>query len=162
MAIRIQGNTVIDDSRNFFGNTISGNTITVSAFTANVNVSNNYLVAPALKGYSEFISANATTTGATTLDLSSSNFFNLTLTGNTTFTFSNPPSGASGRMFSFTIVAKQDATGGRTISWPAGSKYAGGVVPPATTTANAVDIWSGMTYDGGTSYIISLSVKDAK
>lgn len=159
MAIRIQGNTVIDDSRNFFGNTISGNTITVSAFTANVNVSNNYLVAPSLKGYSEFISANAATTGVTTLDLSSSNFFNLTLTGNTTFSFTNAP---SGRMFSFTIVAKQDATGGRTITWPTGSRYAGGLVPPATTTANAIDIWSAMTYDGGTTYIISLSVKDAK
>ena len=75
-----------------------------------------------------------------------------------TFTFSNPP---SGRAFSFTVVAKQDATGGRTITWPAGSKYAGAVTPPATTTANAVDIWSVMTYDAGSTYIVSLAVKNA-
>jgi len=111
-----------------------------------------------LRNYSEFISANTATTGATTLDLSTANFFNLTLTGNTTFSFSNPP---AGRMMSFTIAAKQDATGGRTITWPASAKYAGGVVPPATTTANAIDIWSLMTYDGGTSWIVSLSVKGA-
>ena len=111
-----------------------------------------------LRNYSEYISANTATTGATTLDLSTANFFNLTLTGNVTFSFSNPP---AGRMMSFTIAAKQDATGGRTITWPGTAKYAGGVVPPATTTANATDIWSAMTYDGGTSYIVSLSVKAA-
>lgn len=111
-----------------------------------------------LRSYDEYINANTATTGATTLDISSGNFFNLTLTGNTTFTFSNPP---TSRMVSFTIVAKQDATGGRTITWPSGTKWPGGVAPPATTTANAIDIWSVMTYDGGTTWIASLSVKDA-
>jgi hypothetical protein len=109
-----------------------------------------------LKSYNEYINANTASTGATTLDLSSGNFFNLTLTGNVTFTYSNVP---VGRMVSFTIAAKQDATGGRTITWPTGTKWAGGVVPPATTSANALDIWSVMTYDGGTNYISSLSVK---
>lgn len=111
-----------------------------------------------LRSYNEYINANTATTGATTLDISSGNFFNLTLTGNTTFTFSNAP---SSRMVSFTIVAKQDATGGRTITWPSGTKWPGGVAPPATTTANAIDIWSVMTYDGGTTWIASLSVKNA-
>jgi hypothetical protein len=111
-----------------------------------------------LRNYCEYISANTATTGATTLDLSTANFFNLTLTGNVTFTFSNPP---SGKMMSFTIAAKQDATGGRTITWPASTKWPGASVPPATTTANAVDIWSVMTYDGGTTYVASLSVKNA-
>ena len=64
-------------------------------------------------------------------------------------------------MVSATLVAKQDATGGRTITWPAGTKYAGAVSPPATTNANAVDIWSIMTYDAGNTYIVSLSVKNA-
>jgi hypothetical protein len=109
-----------------------------------------------LKSYNEYINANTASTGATTIDLSSGNFFNLTLTGNVTFTYSNVP---SGRMVAFTIVAKQDATGGRTITWPSGTKWPGGVAPPATTSANAIDIWSVMTYDGGTSYVSSLSVK---
>jgi hypothetical protein len=109
-----------------------------------------------LRSYDEYINANTASTGATTLDLSSGNFFNLTLTGNVTFTYSNVP---TGRMVAFTIVAKQDATGGRTITWPSGTKWPGGVAPPATTSANAIDIWSVMTYDGGTSYVSSLSVK---
>jgi hypothetical protein len=139
------------------GTVFTANTTALAA-SANLAMSNNYIVAPALKAYSEFVTTNAASTGATTLDLSASNFFNLTLTGNVTFTFSNSP---SGRAFSFTIVAKQDATGGRTITYPAGSKYAGAVTPPATTTANAVDIWSVMTYDAGSTYIVSLAVKNA-
>ena len=139
------------------GTVFTANTTALAA-AANLAMSNNYIVAPALKAYSEFVTTNAASTGATTLDLSSSNFFNLTLTGSVTFTFSNPP---SGRAFTFTIVAKQDATGGRAITWPAGSKYAGAVTPPATTTANAVDIWSVMTYDAGSTYIVSLAVKNA-
>ena len=139
------------------GTVFTANTTALAA-SANLAMANNYIVAPALKAYSEFVTTNAASTGATTLDLSASNFFNLTLTGSVTFTFSNSP---SGRAFSFTIVAKQDATGGRAITWPAGSKYAGAVTPPATTTANAVDIWSVMTYDAGSTYIVSLAVKNA-
>jgi len=110
-----------------------------------------------LKSYDEYINANTATTGATTLDISSGNFFNLTLTGNTTFTYTNAP---TGRMVSFTIAVKQDATGGRTITWPSGTKWPGGVAPPATTAANAIDIWSVMTYDGGSTWVSSLSIKN--
>lgn len=113
-----------------------------------------------LQAYTETKVTNATTTGTVTLNLSTSNVFQNTLTGNTTFAFSNPP--ANTKVFSFTIITVQDATGGRTITWPASKKFSGGVTPPPTTAANAVDVWSVMTYDGGTSYIVSLSVKDAK
>ena len=113
-----------------------------------------------LNSYSENKVTNSSATGTVTLDLSTSNVFQVTLTGNTTFAFSNPP--ANTKVFSFTIIATQDATGGRTITWPTSKKFAGGVTPPPTTAANAVDVWSVMTYDGGTSYIVSLSVKDAK
>jgi hypothetical protein len=63
-------------------------------------------------------------------------------------------------MVSFTIAVKQDATGGRTITWPSGTKWPGGVAPPATTAANAIDIWSVMTYDGGSTWVSSLSIKN--
>jgi hypothetical protein len=133
-------------------------TATTSGYTSNVAFANNYLLAPAFKAYSEYL-ANTTVSGAsTTLDLSTSNFFNLALGSSTTLTFSNPP---SGRAFYFTIVATQDATGGRTITWPSTAKYAGGSAPPQTTTANAVDVWNILTYNGGSSYIVSLSAKNA-
>lgn len=130
-----------------------------SGATSNITV-NGFLINPTLRAYSEDKVTNATTTGIVTLDLSTSNVFHNTLTGNTTFAFSNPP--ANTKVFSFTIITVQDATGGRTITWPTSKKFSGGSTPPPTTAANAVDVWSVMTYDGGTSYIVSLSVKDAK
>ena len=81
------------------------------------------------------------------------------MTANISFIFSNPPTST---VYTFTLIAKQDATGSRTITWPASVKWPGAVVPPATTAANAVDIWSGVTYDGGTTYAMSLSMKDVR
>jgi cytoskeletal protein CcmA (bactofilin family) len=131
----------------------------ISTLAANLVMANNNITRPILTGYTEHEVANTAATGSYSLDCGAANFFDLTLTGNITIAPTNVPPAT--RVWSGTIAAKQDATGGRTITWPAGTKYAGGVVPPATTTANAIDIWSIMTYDGGTSYIVSLSVKGA-
>jgi hypothetical protein len=130
-----------------------------ASFSANVVMANNAITRPILAGYTEHEVTSASTTGSYTLDCGAANFWDLTLTGNITIAPTNIP--PSTRMWAGTIVAKQDATGTRTITWPAGSKYPGGVAPPATTTANAIDIWSLMTYDGGTSWIVSLTVKGA-
>lgn len=130
----------------------------VLAIAANTTLSNNYIIQPIFKSYSEHKQTNSVS-GSTTLDLSQTNVFELTMTGNTTFVFSNPPAST---VYTFTLIAKQDATGGRTITWPASVKWPGAVVPPSTTAANAVDIWSGVTYDGGTTYAMSLSIKDVR
>jgi hypothetical protein len=131
----------------------------ISTLAANLVMANNNITRPILTGYTEHEVANTAATGSYSLDCGAANFWDLTLTGNITIAPTNVPPAT--RVWSGTIAAKQDATGGRTITWPAGTKYAGGVSPPATTTANALDIWSIMTYDGGTSYIVSLSVKGA-
>jgi cytoskeletal protein CcmA (bactofilin family) len=131
----------------------------LTTLSANLVMANNNITRPILTGYTEHEVANTAATGSYSLDCGAANFWDLTLTGNITIAPTNVPPAT--RVWSGTIVAKQDATGGRTITWPAGTKYAGGVVPPATTTANALDIWSIMTYDGGTTYIVSLSVKAA-
>lgn len=130
-----------------------------TTLSANLIMANNNITNPVLTGYTEAEVANTATTGTWTMDCTAANFFELTLTGSITISPSNVP--PSTRMWAGTIVAKQDATGGRTITWPTGTKWPGGVVPPATTTANAIDIWSLMTYDGGTSWIGSLTVKGA-
>lgn len=109
-------------------------------------------------GYTEAEVANTAATGTWTMNCAAANFFELTLTGSITISPSNVP--ANGRIWSGTIVAKQDATGGRTITWPTGIKWPGGSAPPATTTANAIDIWSLMTYDGGSTWVGSLTVKN--
>ena len=74
----------------------------------------------------------------------------LTLTGNVTLAFTDPP--ASGR---FTLVITQDATGGRTVTWPASVKWPGGAAPTISTGANAVDIVT--LVFRGTTYYASIS-----
>lgn len=158
---RLAGAGIGSNSTHYFVDTGSSLSWTVpQTFTANVAMANSFIIAPTLKAYSEDKTVNSTTTGATTLDFSTTNVFDLTLTGNTTFTFINPP--PSTRVYTATLILKQDATGGRSVTWPASRRYAGGVTPPPTTTANAVDIWTVTTYDGGTTYVVSLSVKDAR
>jgi hypothetical protein len=98
-------------------------------------------------------------TGSISINVSAHDTFSLTLTGNVTISsFTSLPTTPYG----FTIITTQDATGGRSLTWPTGSKYAGGVVPPITTTANAVDIWNVYTYNNGSFYVVSLAVKDSK
>ena len=58
----------------------------------------------------------------------------VTIAGNRTLTFANPTEGAC-----YTLYIKQDATGSRTITWPAGIVWRGGQAPTLTTTANKID-----------------------
>jgi hypothetical protein len=92
----------------------------------------------------------ANTGSAYTIDLSVTNSFELTLTANCTFTISNPP--ASGKLGSITLFLKQDATGSRTVTWPASVIWPGGTAPTLTTTASHVDVIVLTTTDGGTHY----------
>lgn len=86
--------------------------------------------------------------GTQNLDLSLSNghIHKFTLTGNETLTFSNPP--ATGFQMTFEVEVLQDATGGRTLTWPAS------VVETVTidSGANKLTIVSLRTNDGGTKY----------
>jgi hypothetical protein len=41
-------------------------------------------------------------------------------------------------------------------------KWTGNIVPPSTTTANAIDIWSFFTYDAGASLVGSLAMIDVR
>jgi hypothetical protein len=69
------------------------------------------------------------------------------LTGNCTFTF--PAAAAAGKAKSFTLVLRQDATGGRTVTWPAGTKWNGGVAPTITATANGRDTYAFLNVNAG-------------
>ncbi len=83
----------------------------------------------------------------TTVDFSLGDIVTLTLGASTTLTLSNPITG----LFYF-IKAVQDATGSRTITWPATVKWSGGTAPTLTTTASKTDIitlwWDGTNYFG--------------
>lgn len=89
-------------------------------------------------------------TGATSLDLSAANLFQHTLTGNVTFSFTNPSSSPAGN--SFVLVIVQDATGGRTVTWPASVLWDSGTAPTISSSANAVDLFTFISPDGGTTW----------
>lgn len=97
-------------------------------------------------------------TASTTLNLSQGQVFSVTLAANTTFTFSNAPSGTD--LTSFTLILKNDATPGRTVSWPNSVRWPGDQVPPRTTTANRGDVWNFVTENGGTTWLGTLSIQN--
>ncbi len=72
---------------------------------------------------------------AITLNWNNSNTQLVTLTGNATFTLSNPKDG-----YRYLLVLKQDATGTRTVTWPAAVKWSGGTAPTITSAAGKVSV----------------------
>lgn len=89
----------------------------------------------------------ASVSGAVTVDATVAEVHRLTLTGPVTLTLTPGATVAS-----VTIVAIQDATGGRTITWPAGLRWTGGTAPAQTTTPGGRDRWMLATESGGTSW----------
>jgi hypothetical protein len=84
-------------------------------------------------GYTEE-SVTANTSTAYTIDLANGTLQILTLTGNCTYTF---PTATVGK--SFTLLQLQDATGSRTVTWPASVKWPSGTAPTITSTASKGD-----------------------
>jgi len=99
-----------------------------------------------MEDYGEtLVTANSGT--AYTIDITAGNVFEITLTGNCTFTFSNPS--PSGSACTFTLVLKQGA-GSNTVVWPAAVDWDRGLVPTISSAASAVDIFTFLTTDVGT------------
>lgn len=89
------------------------------------------------------VNLGSSLSGTVNIDLSAGTFFYGTVTGNTTFTVTNPP--ASGKGIWFTLEITNG--GASTLTWTAGT-WAGGS-PPAFTAAGT-DIIAGFTRDAAT------------
>lgn len=89
---------------------------------------------------------NGNSSTADTIDWTLSNKQKSTLTGNCTFTFTAPPGPCN-----LLLKLVQDATGSRTVTWPAAVKWSGGTAPTLTTTASRADIIT-FYYDGSSYY----------
>jgi len=109
--------------------------------------------------YADTVVALGNTGTATTINLQSGNVFTATLTGNCTFTLSNPIATGSS---SFTLILTNDGTAGRTVAWSGGTfRFPGGASALGrTTTANAVDVWVFFTPNGGTTWYGAIPMKN--
>lgn len=94
----------------------------------------------------EGITDNGNSGASKDIDWSTGDRQKVTLTDNVTFTFSNAKEGQI-----ITLVMTQDATGGRTVTWPATVKWPGGSEPSWGTGAS--DINTATFYFDGTNYL---------
>lgn len=89
---------------------------------------------------------NGNSGAAKLIDWDDRNKQKITLTGNTTITFDDPQGPTS-----LLLRVVQDATGSRTITWPATVKWPGGATPALSGSSNAVDL-VGLYFDGTNYY----------
>jgi len=118
-----------------------------NTFTADQTISGELIA----DSYNEKYNAVTSSTNATTVDCETGNVFSHTLTENTTFTFSNPPT--SGTAYAMAVRIVQDSgASGFTVTWPAAVDWPAATAPTLTATASAVDWFVFSTIDGGTTW----------
>jgi len=122
---------------------------TLSTLAGSETFTNKTLTNPTVTNYVETpYSANSST--AITLALTNGTVQIITLTGTCTITM---PTAVSGK--SFIMFLKQDATGGRTVTWSTVA-WPGGTAPTITSTASRQDIFSFFS-DGSKWYGVTVS-----
>ena len=109
--------------------------------------------------FREVVTVASIGTATYTFNLNLGNNWRLTLTGNPTFAFANPPADGTAQ----TVIARliQDATGSRQPSYPGSVKWTDGVAPVLGTAAGKVDVLTFTTDDGGTTYLGSHAIANA-
>jgi hypothetical protein len=116
-------------------------------YTGDVDITGELIV----DSYNETYAAVTSTSNATTVDCEAGNAFSHTLTENTTFTFSNPPTSGIANTFSLEIIQDASASG-FTVTWPASVDWPSATAPTLTATASAKDVFVFYTRDGGTNW----------
>tara|TARA_B100000614_G_scaffold262909_1_gene300773 strand:+ start:236508 stop:237062 length:555 start_codon:yes stop_codon:yes gene_type:complete len=135
--------------------------ISDEAFAADCNYQNiarPTLVRPAEKA----LSVTQATSDPYAVDLANGNTFDITLEGSiTTMTITGlPPDDGVTRAVEVTFILTQAGAGSFTVSWPSGTKWAGGTAPTLTTTAGRIDIIKLLTVDRGTTWLGSIVAQD--
>ncbi len=118
--------------------------------TINQNFADKVLSRPLLKDYGEVVYNHSSVSGGVTVDITNGNHQKMTLTGNVTFTFSNPS--PTGNACALILSITQNATGGWTAAWPASVKWPGSVAPTLTSTGAKRDRLMFYTDDAGTTW----------
>lgn len=109
--------------------------------------------------FSDKVSALGNTGSAKTLDASTAQVFTATLTDNVTFTLSGE-NAISNRASSFILILTNDGTASRTVAFAGGTvEFPGGSVS-RSTGANETDIWFFMSPDNGTTWYVTIPMKN--
>ena len=87
--------------------------------------------------------SNISAMGANAVDCSAGNYFTKTITGATTFTFTNVPAGVA-----YTFTMEVTLNGSNAITWPASVKWPADTAP--TITDGKTQLFVFITDDGGT------------
>jgi hypothetical protein len=108
-----------------------------------------------LMGYSEGVITATVTSGTYSANLEASNIFDLTLAriagSSTTLTFTRAP--LSGNLISVTLIVRQSAAAGNTLSYANTVRWSNGEEPVLSTgTAGKLDTITLFSVDGGTTF----------
>ena len=124
-------------------------------FSATVNLQDNVLQRPEIKDYAEtFVDTGSGQDY--TFDLTNGNNFQRVVTGNSVYTFTNPP--GSGKIGSFTLFLING--GSYTITWPSSVTWPNNNVPNiGANTTSLVDIFTFVTCTGGARWYGNMAIK---
>ena len=95
--------------------------------------------------------SNISAVSGTTIDCSQGNYFTKTITGATTFAFSNVPTGCA-----YIMTVEITCNGSNSIAWPAAVKFPADTAP--TLTDGKTQLFTLITDDGGTRWRANSSV----
>ena len=95
--------------------------------------------------------SNISAVSGTTIDCSQGNYFTKTITGATTFAFSNVPTGCA-----YIMTVEITCNGSNSIAWPAAVKFPADTAP--TLTDGKTQLFTLITDDGGTRWRANTSV----
>ena len=109
--------------------------------------------------FSDKVTVAGNTGTALTINANLANVVTATLNGNATLTLATPNAVAN-RSTSFTLILTNDGTPNRTVALAGGTFYYPGGSISRTTTASAIDIWFFFSPDGGTSWYVTLPMKN--
>jgi hypothetical protein len=147
----LDGVTSTATELNYVDITTLGTSQASKALTADANGDVSLAEELKAKSYNETYEAPTSSSNAVTVNCENGNSFQHTLTENTTFTFSNPPTTGTGYSFSLKLVQDAGASG-FTVTWPGAVDWPAATAPTITATASAVDVFVFFTTDGGTTW----------
>jgi hypothetical protein len=133
--------TLTNKTITFADNTLTG----VAGTTATQTLTNKTLTAPESTGAifdNGSVRGNVVAVAALDIDCTAGNYFTKTISANSTFTFSSPP---SSRSYAFTLELTH--TSG-TVTWPAAVQWPGGTAPTLANGKTSLFVF--VTDDGGT------------